>query len=95
MHNNGISFESRCSHVFISTGTAIPGEHSKSDSNMQTVLNGSKKSADNGSVRKKQTNVVPTEGSNETDIHDNHYQPKESSSSILLAGTCMCTPCLN
>ena len=52
---------------------------------MQTVLNGSKKSADNGSVKKKQTNVVPTEGSNETDLHDNHYQPKETS--LLSAGT--------
>ncbi|KAL5473912.1 hypothetical protein EMCRGX_G028478 [Ephydatia muelleri] len=65
-------------------GATIPGECSKSDSSMQTVLNGSKKSADNGSVKKKQTNVVPTEGSNETDLPDNHYQPKETS--LLSAG---------
>ena len=66
--------------VFISTGTTSTSvEHSKSDPSMSNILNGSKKSAD---INKKQTEVMPTQDSNGTDV--NH------SPSVSSAG--MCTP---
>ena len=75
--------------VFISTGTtSTSGEHSKSDSSVPDV-HGNMKSADNGN--KKQTEVVVTQDSNGTDLHDNRYQIGETLSPTV-SSVGMCPP---
>ena len=75
----------------ISTGASTSGEYSKSDSSIPDALHSNRKSADNGPENKKQTEVVPNEDSNGTDLHDNHSQMEEDHSpSVSSAG--MCTP---
>ena len=75
--------------VLISTGASKVGEYSKSDSSIPDALHSNRKSADNGPENKNETDVVPTEDSNGTDLHDNHSQMEEDHSpSVSSAGMC-------